>query len=127
MGGSKTVYWMIDPVWQSKTPKAYDRVGWATTARIGLAPGSNTYGMVPVWASERWELGVDSKSGEPIKSMYYFQNDYGRGRPSRPSGGSGGFLDIPGQRPRAKSETRYSVVQTSYEREVSDDEVLRFQ
>ncbi|KAJ9607919.1 hypothetical protein H2200_007998 [Cladophialophora chaetospira] len=124
LGGSKIVYWMIDPIWQSKVPKAFERVGWATTVRLGLGPGANSYSMVPIWASERWELGIDSKSREPIKSRYYFQNDYGRGRPSRPSCG---FLDVPAQRPRAKSETRYTVVQSSYERDVIDDGVVRFQ
>jgi hypothetical protein len=117
MGGSKTVYWMIDPKWQSQRPEAGQRVGWATTVRLGLGPGMNTWGMVPVWASDRWDLGIDSSTREKIVSMYYFQNDYGRVRPCTPSG----MLDVPGHRPRARSETRYTVVQT-WDREVVDDE-----
>ncbi|KIW67217.1 hypothetical protein PV04_06483 [Phialophora macrospora] len=116
LGGSKTVYWMIDPKWQSQRPDAGQRVGWATTVRMGLGPGANTWSMVPVWASDRWELGIDSNTREKIVSMYYFQNDYGRVRPCKPCG----MLDIPTQRPRARSETRYTVVQT-WDREVVDD------
>ncbi|EXJ58656.1 hypothetical protein A1O7_06084 [Cladophialophora yegresii CBS 114405] len=116
MGGSKTVYWMIDPKWQSQKPDVGQRVGWATTVRV--AAGANAWSMVPVWASDRWDLGTDSCTREKIVAMYYFQNDYGRGRPGKPCG----MLDVPTTpRPRSRSETRYTVVQT-WDREIVDDE-----
>ena len=118
MGGSRTVYWMIDPKYKRQRAEPRDRVGWATTTIGGAGPG-NTWDMVPVWASARWDLGNDKNTREKVISMYYFQNDYGRSRPSGP-----GFLDVPGSRPRASSETRYTVVETqtqSWERDQSRD------
>jgi hypothetical protein len=115
MGGSKTIYWMIDPRWQKSRPEVGQRVGWATTV-IGSAGPGNTWGMVPVWAADRWDLGNDSNTGEKVVSMYYFQNDYGQIQSPRP-----GLLDIPtsGSRPRSRSETRYTVVQ-AWDREVEE-------
>ena len=118
MGGSRTVWWMIDPKWRGRTrPEVGQRVGWATTVIGSAGPGGSSWDMVPVWASDDWDLGNDSGTREKVMSMYYFQNDYGRSPAPKP----GGLLDVPGSRPRARSETRYTMVQ----REFVEDEYER--
>jgi hypothetical protein len=111
MGGSKTIYWMIEPKWQRQRPEVGQRVGWATTVIPSAGPG-NTWDMVPVWATDRWDLGNDSSTREKVIAMYYFQNDFGYTQPSPKPG----FLqvDVPAGRPRARSETRYTMVQREF-------------
>ena len=72
MGGKKTVYWMIDPRWKTRTPPPNTQVGWSTTI-IGGAGTENTWSMVEVWASDNKTIWVD-RDGIEYKRMYKIQD-----------------------------------------------------
>jgi hypothetical protein len=67
LGGSYTVYWMINP--NAKDAKPDDRVGWGVAIQKGIS--NPPYTVVPVWRADGGDLG---KTGR--KRLYYFQNNY---------------------------------------------------